>query len=623
MINITFFPDQKTVTATPGDRLMDIAREAGLSLRADCGGKGKCGTCRVLFETASTAPGALSKPTAEERRLLPDETDGKFYRLACTTRLYKEVSVHIPHETRIHRFSPRKPVTKYAIPIEPAVRKITFQQDPEGERSPVLSLRQRIAATLATAAPKEPEAPGFAVMADFSRQPFKGFYSTITAAVFKDREIIQLRPQKDESLYGIALDLGTTSLAAFLCDLVNDRIVAVASLLNPQVTYGEDVISRIAHMRKDFSRLDDLHKNLIQGVNHLIRETVNKAGISTDHLLDAVAVGNPTMQHFFLGLNPTSIGQAPYLPVCFKGGEIRARDLGIGIFPLAKIHLLPMVSGFIGADTIAAMLTRSRDDFEGTTLMVDVGTNGEIVLAHEGNLTATSCATGPVFEGAQIQCGMRASPGAIDSVWQTDSNGPLTCHVITDGAEGAAPQRPAGICGSGVISIAAALTRSGVIKPDGAFDLDCGHPSLRTDSRSGHAEFVVVPARESHTNSDIVFTQNDVRSVQLGKAALRAGIDILLKDAGIKHLDRLFLAGTFGSYLDPRELLEIGMFPPMPLDRIKSIGNAAGDGARLALFSLAKRKAAVQLARRTRVVELSMRPDFQEIFIDSMSFHPQ
>ncbi|MBW1786324.1 MAG: DUF4445 domain-containing protein [Deltaproteobacteria bacterium] len=608
-MKITFLPDKKTVEATPGDRVMDIAREAGLSLRADCGGKGKCGTCRVLFESASTPPGALSEPTADEQRLLPEETGGKFYRLACTTRLYGDVGIHIPDETRVHRFSPRKPVTTYAIPIEPAVKKITFQQDLSGERRPTLSLRRRIGATLAEAAPKTPEAASLAVMAEFSRRPLKGYYDTITAAVFKESEIIQLRPDANGSLYGIALDLGTTSLAAFLCDLEKDRIVAVASLLNPQVTYGEDVISRIAHVRKDFSELDDLQDNLIEGINYLIRETVKQAGIATDELLDAVAVGNPTMQHFFLGLNPISIGEAPYLPVCFKGGEIRARDLGIEIFPLAKIHLLPMVSGFIGADTIAAMLTRSHEDFDTATLMVDVGTNGELVLAHDGRLTATSCATGPVFEGAQIRCGMRASPGAIDKVWQTDGNGPLTCHVIDDAESEAAPPKPAGICGSGVISIVAALTRAGVIKPGGAFDLDCGYPGLRTDPHSGQAEIVLVPARDSRTDRDIVFTQNDVRSVQLGKAALRAGIDILMQDAGITQLDMLFLAGTFGSYLDPRELLHIGMLPPMPLDRIKSIGNAAGDGARLALFSLKK-----------RVVELSMRPDFQDVFIDAMSF---
>jgi uncharacterized 2Fe-2S/4Fe-4S cluster protein (DUF4445 family) len=279
-----------------------------------------------------------------------------------------------------------------------------------------------------------------------------------------------------------------------------------------------------------------------------------------------------------------------------------------------------MVSGFIGADTIAAMLTRPRDDFDATTLMVDVGTNGELVLTHKGKLTATSCATGPVFEGAQIRCGMRASPGAIDKVWWNGDDRQLNCHVIEEAPPGAAPPKTAGICGSGVISIVAALMHAGIIRKDGAFDPECGYAGLRTDPHSGQAEVVLVPAGESRTGRDIVFTQNDVRSVQLGKAALRAGIDILMQDAGIKELDRLFLAGTFGSYLDPRELLDIGMLPPMPLDRVTSIGNAAGDGARLALFSLGKRNEAMALAQRIRVLELSMRPDFQEVFIDSMSF---
>jgi uncharacterized 2Fe-2S/4Fe-4S cluster protein (DUF4445 family) len=619
MFRVTFMPDRQTVEAYPGDRLMDLARAAGVPLRADCGGKGKCGTCRVLFESTAMPPGTLSEPTKDEQRLLPETENGKCYRLACTTRVYGDARVYVPHETRIHHFSPRKPVRTYAIPIAPAVKKITFQQDPLKERRPTQSLRRRVRDALGQALGKELEEPSLAVMADFSRQPLKRPYDAITATVFEDREIVQLRPNGSASLYGIALDLGTTSLAAFLCDLQNDQILAAASLLNPQVTYGEDVISRIARVQRNFSELDILRDNLIEGVNHLIRETAKQAGISTAELMDAVAVGNPTMQHFFLGLNPVSIGEAPYLPICFKGGEIRARDLDLEIFPLAKVHLLPMISGFIGADTIAAMLTRGPEDLEGTTLMVDVGTNGELVLAHQGKLTATSCATGPVFEGAQIRCGVRATPGAIDKVWQKESGGPMEYHVIEDAGR-QSPPKPAGICGSGVISVTAALLRNGIIKKDGAFDLDCEYPGLRIDRRSGRMEVVLVSARESRTDQEIIFTQNDIRSVQLGKAALRAGIDILMKDAGVERLDRLFLGGTFGSYLDPQELLDIGMLPPMALDRIQSIGNAAGDGARLALFSLAKRREALWMAERIRVVELSMRPDFQDVFVNSMGF---
>ena len=619
MIRVTFQPENRTVESAPGECVTDIARSGGAGIRTDCGGKGKCGTCRVLFRADTTPAGALSEPLESEKSLLLGADDETFYRLGCATRVFKDISIFIPYETRIHRFSPRKPVTTYPIELKPAVKKIIFHLDQKGERRPNQSLRRRIRVALEKAAGRELPEPSLAVMAAFSRQSVKGRYDAITAVISEEGDVIQLCPGVDTSLYGIAVDMGTTSLAAFLCDLEHNRIVAVASMLNPQVSFGEDVISRIAHVRRDYSGLSDLEDNLIDGINHLIRETAKQAGIATNNILDVMVVGNPTMQHFFLGLNPVSIGKAPYLPVCFKGGEIRARDLNIEVLPLAKVHLLPMVSGFIGADTIAALLTRTRETFKLTTLMVDVGTNGELVLIHNGRLIATSCATGPVFEGAQIRCGMRASPGAIDKVWLNDGGGNLDLHLIGDPSGDDVP-RPVGICGSGVISIVSTLIWASVIKRDGAFDLDCGFPGLRADRLSGRAEIVLVPAAESGTGRDIVFTQNDVRAVQLGKAALRAGIDILMKHAGVDRLDRLFLAGTFGSYLDPWELLNIGMLPPMELDRIESIGNAAGDGARLALFNLDKRREALDLAEGIRIVELSMRPDFQEVFVDAMAF---
>jgi len=422
-----------------------------------------------------------------------------------------------------------------------------------------------------------------------------------------------------EDLFGVALDLGTTSLVAFLCDLKNDHIVSVASGLNPQVSYGEDVISRIAQVQKDPSKLEVMQKTVVEAVNGLIRRTVEDAGVSTDDVLDVVAVANPTMQHLFLGLSPVSLGEAPYLTVCSEAGEVEARDLNLDVFPHARVHVLPLLSGFVGSDTVSALITRKPEDFQENVLIVDVGTNGELVLSGDGILTATSCATGPVFEGAQIRCGMRAAPGAIEKFWIDAPDGTIQYRVIAD-QEAQAPPKPRGICGSGVISAVTVLLRSGIIRRDGAFDLDCGHPSLRINAATGVAEAVLVPSAMTQTGRNIVITQNDIRAVQLGKAALRAGIEILMKDRGIERLDRIFLAGTFGNYLDPREILEIGMFPPIDLDRIESIGNAAGDGSRLALFSLDKRREAVDLSERIHVVELSMRTDFQEVFVDSMQF---
>lgn len=607
------------MVASPGDRIIDISRKVGVRLKSECGGKGKCGKCLIKFEANSVHPGGLSTPQSEEEALLPEDQEGFFYRLACVTRVYKDVKVIVPPESLVYDFSPRKPFRKFKIPIDPAVSKFVFSVSHKDRVSPSEPLMNRFQAALSKGKEQGFITVPLTVMAEFFSQEEATSAEEITATLFKGKEVIQLQPGTKSDLYGIAIDLGTTTLAAFLCDLTRDRIVASASALNPQVTYGEDVISRIALVQKDPSQLGKMRGVLIEAVNGLIREMAQKAEISKDDLLDAIAVGNPTMQHVFLGLNPTTLGQAPYLPVCNEGGEAEARDLDLSIFPHARVHLMPMLSGFIGSDTLAALLTLDRETFERTTLFVDVGTNGELVLAKKGMLTATSCATGPVFEGAQIKCGMRATSGAIEKVWADKNSGTIRYQVIGD-HETSDAQKPSGICGSGVISAISSLLLAGIIKKDGAFNLESEHPGLRINQQSGMADMVIVPEAHSQTGLDIVITQDDIRAVQLGKAALRAGIEILQKDLNVARIDQILLAGTFGNYLNPRDLLNIGMLPPMEVERIESIGNAAGDGARLALFSLKKRQEAIELANRIQVVELSMRSDFQEVFVDSMSF---
>ena len=618
MIHIIFQPGNKTCEASPGERVMDVAVRAGVRIASDCGGRGKCGRCRVQFDAASSA-GAVSAPLPAEMELLPENRDGYVYRLACLTRVLEDCTVIIPPESHVSEAAPRKPFTKYKIPIRPAVTKHAVKLEPVHREGPFLSLAARIRNALCYGEVDRMVAPNFPVLSEFSGY-LKGMpCKEVTATLFKDTKIIQVRHGVREDLFGVALDLGTTSLAAFLCDLKRDRIVGVASGLNPQVSYGEDVISRIAQVQKDPSKLAIMQKVLVDTVNGLISRTVEEAGISKDDVLDVVAVANPTMQHLFLGLNPVSLGEAPYLTVCSEAGDVEARHLNLQVFPHARVHVLPLLSGFVGSDTVSALITRKPDDFQQNVLMVDVGTNGELVLAGDGVLTATSCATGPVFEGAQIKCGMRAAPGAIEKFRIDSSSGTIQYQVIGSQDSQDEP-KPRGICGSGVISAVTMLLGAGIVRRDGAFDLDCGHPSLRINAGTGVAEAVLVPAALTQTGRNVVITQNDIRSVQLGKAALRAGIEILMKDRGIERLERIFLAGTFGNYLDPLEILDIGMFPPIEVERIESIGNAAGDGARLALFSLDKRQEAVDLSQRIQVVELSMRPDFMEVFVDSMQF---
>ncbi|MBI5441103.1 MAG: DUF4445 domain-containing protein [Deltaproteobacteria bacterium] len=615
MSRIVFLPWDLTAPAAAGETILDLARRAGVRMNADCGGRGRCGSCLVRVEGCSC--GEVSAPTEEELALLPAKGAGG-YRLACKTRVLgeRDVTVFVPPESLIAESSPRKPFTRQRVKIDPCVSKVAVDL-PDPLCAPDATLVDRVRQVLAQERPAV-GGVGLDVLADFSLQPGAQHCSRVTAAVF-GKELIQLRPGDRPGLLGLALDLGTTSLVAFLCDLEADRIVGVESAVNPQVAYGEDVISRIARVQAAPSNFNALRETLLREVNRLVTQLIQQAGVAPDDVLDVVAVGNPTMQHFFLGLNPESLGRAPYLPLCREGGEVRAGSLGLAVYPEAKVHLLPMISGFVGADTLAALLPVGRAFFRGTKLLVDVGTNGEIVLARDGELFATSCATGPVFEGAHIRCGMRAAPGAIEGV-SVDGDGRIRCRVVQ--AEGKRPRKPAGLCGSGVISAVAALLGAGRIAPDGAFDLEKAHPGIRVDPSSGVAEAVLVPAPESHTKRDVVLNQWDVRGVQLGKAALRAGIDILMREHGVDRLDRIYLAGTFGNYLAPADVLAIGMFPPMDPEKITPIGNAAGDGARLALFSRAMRRRARRLAEKIRVVELTRRPDFQETFVDSMPFGP-
>ncbi len=619
MIQVTFLPSNRSTEAAPGERLIDVSERVGLAVDSECGGRGKCGKCLVAFEKRKVLPGMLSDPGVAEKKLLPGDRDGLFFRLACMTRIYRDVAVTVSPENQAADTVLRKPFSRFAIPIHPAVEKltITLDADPEEESDRSLSSRIRDAVVRKTGR-AQVTGPGIAAMAAFAANPEFDRVREITATLYKDREIIQVQAGRSPGLYGVALDVGTTSVAVFLCDLAKDKIVGTASVLNPQVTYGSDVISRIARVRKDLSNLKIMQATLIRVVNRLIRQTADALNIAEEDILDVVAVGNPTMQHLFLGLNPVTLGVAPYAPLHGDEDEASTRSLGLYAAEAARIHLLPLPSGFIGSDTLAAMITLAAEDLNGTCLMVDVGTNGELVLARDGVLTATSCATGPVFEGAQIRCGMRAVAGAIEKVWVDPENGIIRYQLIRSGNDDEC--KPAGLCGSGVISAVSALVSAGIIEKSGAFNVACGRSGLRIDPQTGMYEMIIVPAAVSATGNDIVLTQTDIRSVQLGKAALRAGIEILMKDSHAVRLDRILLAGTFGSYLDPMELLTIGMLPSIDIEKIRSVGNAAGDGARLALFSLDKRREAKVLSERIRVVELATRGDFQDVFVDAMAF---
>ena len=604
---VTFLPDSRRTEVTIGERLLLGAWKAGVGIKSVCGGRGKCGSCLVSVESA--AEGALSATTDEETALLPRVEDGHTYRLACMAEVHGEVCVSVPPESQALKSPPRKPYTVTRVALAPAVTRVALEVE-GAYAEPLRPLAARITAALERAGSRNAELP-LAALAGFSRETDFDSSARICATLAGKR-VIQLSVGQPQPIYGLAIDIGTTSVVVFLCDLTRGEIVGVRTSGNPQAAFGEDVISRMSHIQDDVANLGTLQKLIVDDINRMVIDAAREAGVALKNIADAVVVGNPTMQHILLGINPTPLGRGPYLPVLSEGVEVEAASLGLNIVPGAPVFVLPMPAGYIGGDTLSALLTRGPEFYRGNNLLVDIGTNGEVVLAKDGVLTATSCATGPVYEGAHIACGVRAGPGAIERVW-VEPGGAIRWAAIPEKSE--RDRRPFGLCGSGVISAVTALVGAGLLGSDGAFAQLSSHPRLRKGAGTGQMEALLVPGIGSRTGRDIVFTQQDVRSVQLGKAALRAGIEMLLRDQEVKVLDHIYLAGTFGNHLEPRDIVAIGLVPAVPVERIESIGNAAGDGARMALFNRRDRRRARRLAEAMRVIELSNRADFQDMFV--------
>lgn len=612
-VTVTFAPGGRSARIASGETVLAAAWKAGAGIKAVCGGRGKCGTCRIEIDHQGFAGGALSAATRQEMSALPEEFRGGAHRLACLVHAYADVAVSVPPESQAVKHPPRKPYTVRHVALEPLVSRVTIEID-DVASSPLRPLATRIRQALARTSGNAIGPIPPRVLAELSRRRGFAFQRKLTVALYGGIEVLQILPGERSGAFGVALDIGTTSLAMFLCNLASGDIVAVKTAANPQAAYGEDVISRMTHISRDPSVLATLQSLVVEEINRLIAEAAAESRVALDDVLDIVAVGNPTMQHVLLGVNPEPIGRGPYQAVWCEPALVDAADIGIRAAPGARLFVFPVVSGYIGGDTLAAVLTRGADFYQGVNLLIDVGTNGEVVLANRGELTATSCATGPVFEGAHIRSGVRASPGAIERVW-AEPGGALGWAAIAGGAS-PVEQRPIGLCGSGVISSVAALVDAALVDSGGAFVAPGTDPRVRKDQEGRVTEAVLVSGKMTRTKRDIVVTQWDVRNVQLGKAALRAGIEILLREQGIDAPDRVLLAGAFGNHLDPGDIVRIGLVPPVPVHTIESIGNAAGDGARLALFSRTERERAIRLAETIRVVELTEREDFQDLFVE-------
>ncbi|MFQ5801233.1 MAG: ASKHA domain-containing protein, partial [Candidatus Hydrothermarchaeales archaeon] len=442
----------------------------------------------------------------------------------------------------------------------------------------------------------------------------------VTVTVWNEEEIIKVEPGVNDHMVGLAVDIGTTTVVGYLTDLRTGKVLAVDSMMNPQVRYGEDVMARITYAMTQKDGLSKMHSAIIDGLNKIIKNTAKEAGLGPEDVLELTVVGNTAMHHIFLGINPEPVGLSPFPPAFHHSVDVKARDLGLKACKGANVHVLPIEAGFVGADNMGVVLAVEPEKSDEILLTIDIGTNGEIVLGNRKKLLSTSCATGPAFEGAQIKYGMRAAPGAIERI-KIDSKtyevrfkviGKDKWHTELEDDAGAK-----GICGSGIIEAVAEMFKAGIIKKNGNFNPDIKTPRLRKDEE-GQYEFIIAWKDETSIGKDITVTLSDIRAMQLAKGALYTGCKILMKRMRIKKVDKVILAGAFGSYIDREASMVIGMFPDCNLKKVIAIGNAAGDGSRIALLNKKKREEADKIARKIKYVELTVDPEFQMEFMRAM-----
>ncbi len=594
---VEFEPIGRRGECADDNTLLDAARDLGVDLASVCGGSGSCGRCKVQL-----VRGRLSALHANERDLLTDEELAAGYRLACDAFPLSDCMIHVPAESLTA--PQRTQVEGLDVPVapQPAVKGYMVQVTPP-DLGDLAGDDIRLRTSLAAQHGVVVKEIAFETMQVASTEVRRLGWNVNLAV--RGSEVVSVGAPATRWL-GLAVDIGTTKIAAYLVDLESGRTVASKGAMNPQIAYGEDVIVRLSEASEGDAEAAKLQGLLVDGLNELATSLCGEVGATPAQIVDAVAVGNTAIHHLFLRLPVTQLAQAPYVPAVSAAVDVRASQLGLRFGPGASIHLLPNIAGFVGADHVAMLLATGLADVDDTVMALDIGTNTEICLAHKGILTSLSCASGPAFEGAHIKYGMRAAPGAIERVLITGDQ--VECKTIGD-------EPAVGICGSGILDALAQLRKSGTIDRTGRM-----RENRRTRVTEGVLEYILVDGADRNGRPPITISQRDVRELQLAKGAIYCGVTTLLQVSGCKEedLDRVIIAGAFGTYIDVRSAITIGMLPNLPLGRFTQVGNAAGTGARMALISQAQRDHAAALAARVRYVELASAPGFAQLFARSM-----
>jgi uncharacterized 2Fe-2S/4Fe-4S cluster protein (DUF4445 family) len=620
---VIFQPSGRRGEIPEGKTVLEASRLLGAGIESVCGGERSCGKCRIRIESGSfdrgditSLPEHLSPFSEEESEFISDSERRDGFRLACAAQIEGDVLIFVPEKSRTGEQVIRKEGSGKAIPLHPAVRLFPVKLPPPDLGDPLADY-ERLVASLAERFGLPRPGIDHAALIGLSETLRKENW-TVTAALWMESEILAVFPGELEEVYGLAIDVGSTTVAGYLCSLRSGKIIATGSIMNPQVAYGEDVISRITYAMEHADGLEKLRAAIVEGLNRIIGTVTADTGLSPADILELTLVGNTAMHHIFLGIDPRSLGVSPFTPAIHRSLDIKARDLGLLSHPSANVHILPIEAGFVGADNVGVLIAEEPYRREEMSLIIDVGTNGEMILGNREKLLCASCATGPALEGAHIRFGMRAAPGAIERIRIDPGTWEVSFKII--GEERWRPEfritGARGICGSGIIDGVAALYRAGIIDQSGRFRTDLATPRLRLTD--GKPEFVIAWPEETSLAEAITINQQDVRNVQLAKGALYAGAKLLMKKRGIEKLDRVVLAGAFGSYIDKTAAMILGMFPDCDPESITSVGNAAGDGAMIALLNSDKRREAEEMARRVEYVELTLDQNFQEEFIAAM-----
>ncbi len=624
---VVFTPSGKRGRFPVGTPLLQAARSLGVDIDSVCGGRALCGRCQVVIAEGEfakhgvrssaqsvSAPGPTEQRFALRAKLAADR------RLSCSATVQGDVVVDVPQSSQVHRQVIRKDAEERVITLHPVVRLHCVDVQAPDMHDPSGDLRR-----LTDALEREWQlthlATDLSVLQEL--QPaLRAANRQVTVAVHANKQIIAVWPGFHEKVYGLAVDIGSTTIAAHLCNLITGEVVGSGGLMNPQIRFGEDLMSRVSYSMMNPGGAAQMTSAVQTALSELAAEIARTAKIDVHDILEATIVGNPIMHHLFLGIDPVELGGAPFALATDQSMSLRSSAVGLNLHPNARVYILPCIAGHVGADTAGVILAERPDLAKEMTLLVDVGTNAEIVLGNSARLVACSSPTGPAFEGAQISGGQRAAPGAIERV-RID---PLTLEpkfrVIGSELWSDNPEFEAstggsgvtGICGSGIIEVIAEMYLAGIISQDGTIN---GALQARSDRIINNGRtFAYVLNRGSPL---LQISQNDVRAVQLAKAALYAGVALLMERLGIERVDRIRLAGAFGSHIDVKYAMVLGMIPDCDLAHVASAGNAAGTGARIALLDADSRPLVEQLVRRVEKIETAIEPRFQAHFVDAMA----